>query len=63
MKATADRAELAYLREADQVEPTRDDYAGGRTLEIVRAWHDDTHPGTFRLCDQQPCHAINRPAG
>lgn len=34
---------------------------GERTYEIVRAWHNDTHRGGFELCDQQPCHAINRP--
>lgn len=46
---------LAYLRDADKVAP------GHRTYEIVRAWHNDTHRGGFELCDQQPCHAINRP--
>ena len=29
---------------------------------IVREWHNDTHPGVFDYCDQQPCHAITRAA-
>lgn len=32
---------------------TRSDYG------IVHAWHDDNHPGVFRLCDKQPCHALH----
>lgn len=48
---------VEYLREAgDPPAP------GRRTYEIVRAWHNDTHRGGFETCDQQPCHAINRPA-
>lgn len=53
---------MSYVADVDQpgfhgnhVQP------GERTYEIVRAWHNDTHTGTFRFCDQQPCHAINRP--
>jgi hypothetical protein len=30
---------------------------------IVERWHNDTHPGGFRFCDQQPCHAINWAVG
>ena len=26
---------------------------------VVEAWHNQTHPGGFRFCDQQPCHAVN----
>jgi hypothetical protein len=25
---------------------------------IVENWHNDVHDGGFRVCDQQPCHAI-----
>jgi hypothetical protein len=27
--------------------------------DIVERWHNETHPNSFRFCDQQPCHAIN----
>jgi hypothetical protein len=47
---------LAYLRKAESTT-----FRGYRALEIVRAWHNDTHQGGFETCDQQPCHAINRP--
>lgn len=60
---------LRYLRESDQIKDTYSDEDGGhyidrsgeRTFEIVRAWHNDTHRGAFLVCDEQPCHAINRP--
>jgi len=26
---------------------------------IVEAWHSVTHPGGFRFCSEQPCHAIH----
>lgn len=52
---------LAYLREADQTTVDEQDTPGGRTYEIVRAWHNDVHSYGFEQCDQQPCHAINRP--
>lgn len=29
-----------------------------RVLGLVEAWHNDVHPGVFRFCDEQPCHAI-----
>ena len=35
------------------------------TYSIVEYWHNETHPGVFRFCSQQPCHAIHlaqRPA-
>ena len=35
----------------------RTKYVGA--LEVVHEWHDVTHDGVFRFCDQQPCHAVN----
>lgn len=29
-------------------------------VEVVRRWHDDVHPGAFRFCSEQPCHAVGR---
>jgi len=25
---------------------------------VVQRWHDVTHQGAYRFCDQQPCHAV-----
>lgn len=36
-----------YLRDATK--PT----------DVVRNWHDDTHPDPWPLCMLQPCHAIH----
>jgi hypothetical protein len=32
-----------------------------RPYQVVEQWHNDNHPGAFRFCDQQPCHALHRP--
>jgi len=34
--------------------------AEGAVVDIVRRWHNEAHPGAFRVCDQQPCDAILR---
>lgn len=31
-----------------------------KVLMTVENWHNETHPGTFRFCDKQPCHAISQ---
>jgi hypothetical protein len=31
-----------------------------REAQVVARWHDEVHPGSFRFCDQQPCHAIRQ---
>lgn len=30
----------------------------GNVLKILRAWHDEEHPGAFRMCQVEPCKAI-----
>lgn len=30
------------------------------TDDVVENWHDDKHPGAFKHCSEQPCHAVNR---
>lgn len=27
-------------------------------VNVLTHWHNDTHPGSFSVCDQQPCHAV-----
>lgn len=31
-----------------------------RIGEVLRRWRDETHPGPWLHCDEQPCHAIQR---
>lgn len=35
------------------------DAAHTHGTSIVEQWHNEAHPGVFRYCDQQPCHAVN----
>jgi len=32
---------------------------GPALVDVVESWHNSVHAGGFRVCDQQPCHAIN----
>lgn len=47
-----------------RLQPARAPEAGigravlGNVLEILRAWHDEEHPGAFRMCQVEPCTAI-----
>lgn len=27
---------------------------------VLQRWHNETHPGPWLTCDEQPCHAIQR---
>lgn len=29
-------------------------------LDVLRRWHDDTHPGPFKFCYEQPCHGMRQ---
>jgi hypothetical protein len=37
---------LIYTRDADSL------------MDVVKNWHDDTHPDPRQFCMLQPCHAI-----
>ncbi|HEX8489343.1 MAG TPA: hypothetical protein VF642_12415 [Propionibacteriaceae bacterium] len=40
-------------------DPAEDGYAEA-VHETMRAWHNETHPGAFQSCTEQPCDAIKR---
>lgn len=40
--------------------PSHEPGSAERLVSIVRRWHDDTHPGAFTTCGDQPCHAVGR---
>ena len=29
-----------------------------KVLKTVENWHNETHAGVFRFCDEQPCSAL-----
>ena len=63
------------LREAgwkpgDENDPCEEDHCGtdwcscddisAQAQAILEAWHNDTHVGVYRFCDEMPCRDLRR---
>ena len=45
------------LKRTGPAHPGRGYHGLSPAARVVANWHNDTHPGAFQTCGEQPCHA------
>lgn len=40
--------------------PDDDEDGEVRVMQVLANWHNETHAGAFRTCQEQPCHAAQK---